>query len=53
MMDSFLVALWVLPHPLPTSPIEGEVQCGGFDEIVPQAQSGTSPLVGEVGRGEP
>jgi hypothetical protein len=51
MMDAFLVALCVLPHPLPTSPIEGEVQCGGFDEIVPQVQTGVSPLVGQAGRG--
>lgn len=40
------------PHPLPPSPIEGEVQTGGFDEIVPLIPNGTSPLVGKVGRGD-
>lgn len=40
------------PHPLPASPIKGEVKTCAFDHIVPSTPNGTSPLVGEAGRGE-
>jgi len=49
MMESSL--LRTRPHPLPTSPIKGEVWAGGFEQTVPFTQIGTSPLVGEAGRG--
>ncbi|KKB13400.1 hypothetical protein VE25_02190, partial [Devosia geojensis] len=37
--------------PLPTSPTRGEVDAGSHGKRVPVAQSGTSPLAGEKGRG--
>ena len=37
------------PHPLPASPIKGEVSLHSRDSIEPNPQSGTSP--GEDGRG--
>jgi very-short-patch-repair endonuclease len=37
--------------PSPTLPTRGRVQAGVLDESVPQAPPGTSPLVGEAGRG--
>jgi hypothetical protein len=40
------------PHPLLASPIKGEVRGGALDTISPHAPSGTSPLVGEAGRGD-
>ncbi len=39
------------PHPLPASPIKGEVQFSGWGSIVPHEWSETSPLMGEVGGG--
>ena len=41
----------VWPHPLPASPIKGEVPFGEPGKIVPHAQFHTSPLMGEDGRG--
>jgi len=43
----------ILPytHPLPASPIEGEVPFGGPGNSVPKAQGYTSPSMGEAGRG--
>ncbi|WP_240233002.1 bifunctional proline dehydrogenase/L-glutamate gamma-semialdehyde dehydrogenase PutA [Devosia lacusdianchii] len=38
-------------HPLPTSPIKGEVPSGGQNAIQSQEWSGTSPLMGEARRG--
>jgi hypothetical protein len=38
--------LRVLPNPLPTSPIKGEVPARVWGAIVPQAQTHTSPLTG-------
>jgi len=38
--------------PLPASPTRGEVEVEGLAELVPQSPPGTSPLVGEAGRGE-
>jgi hypothetical protein len=38
-------------HPLPTSPIEGEVPLHSFGFISPQLPTGTSPLMGEARRG--
>ncbi|WP_374627596.1 endonuclease domain-containing protein [Devosia sp.] len=37
--------------PSPTLPAWGRVPAGGGSTFVPQAQNGTSPLSGEVGRG--
>jgi hypothetical protein len=39
------------PHPLPTSPVEGEVLLHSFGSIVPQALADTSPSTGEARRG--
>jgi hypothetical protein len=41
--------LW--PHPLPASPIKGEVPLHSFGSIQPQPPAHTSPLMGEAGRG--
>ena len=38
-------------HPLPTSPIMGEVPLHFFGSIQSQPPHSTSPLMGEVGRG--
>jgi urease accessory protein len=38
--------------PLPSSPTRGEVWAGGVGSIVASEPAGTSPLVGEAGRGE-
>jgi len=38
--------------PLPASPTRGEVKSRGCGSLVPGALAGTSPLVGEDGRGE-
>jgi hypothetical protein len=38
-------------HPLPASPIKGEVLSGGCGLIAPQEWRDTSPLMGEVRRG--
>ena len=38
-------------HPLPTSPIKGEVSLHSFGTILPQPPAGTSPLMGEARRG--
>jgi hypothetical protein len=38
-------------HPLPPSPIEGEVLSGGCGWIVPLEWRETSPLMGEARRG--
>jgi hypothetical protein len=35
-------------HPLPTSPIKGEVSLHSFSSIQSQPPAGTSPLMGEV-----
>ena len=42
-------SLWL--HPLPTSPVEGEVLLHSFGSIVPQALADTSPSTGEAKRG--
>jgi hypothetical protein len=47
----FAQTLSALPHPLPASPIKGEVPSRGLDCIEPQEWSETSPLMGEVGGG--
>ena len=39
-------------HPLPTSPIKGEVPLSALGAIVPPEWRETSPLMGEVGGGE-
>ena len=39
------------PHPLPASPIKGEVWAGDRDWIEPNEWRGTSPLMGEAGKG--
>jgi hypothetical protein len=49
MMDISISSVW--PHPLPPSPIKGEVQAGAFEQIAASTQNGTSPLAGEDGRG--
>ncbi|KRA95069.1 hypothetical protein ASD83_19830 [Devosia sp. Root685] len=38
-------------HPLPSSPIKGEVPAGGLGETLPHTRCNTSPLMGEDGRG--
>jgi hypothetical protein len=38
-------------HPLPTSPIEGEVPLHSYGPIQSQPPAFTSPLMGEAGRG--
>jgi hypothetical protein len=35
-------------HPLPTSPIKGEVSLHSFSSIQSRPPAGTSPLMGEV-----
>ena len=40
-----------LPHPLPPSPIKGEVLLHSFGSIQFQPPAGTSPLMGEARRG--
>ena len=44
-----VLCMWL--HPLPTSPIKGEVLCCDFGPIAPHEWSFTSPLMGEVRRG--
>ena len=41
---------FALPHPLPASPIKGEVPFSVGDEMLPQEWRSTSPLMGEVRR---
>ena len=41
----------ILPHPLPASPIKGEVPLHSLGSILPQSPAYTSPLMGEAGRG--
>jgi hypothetical protein len=38
-------------HPLPASPIEGEVPLHSWGTILPTPQTLTSPSMGEAGRG--
>ena len=42
--------MW-LSSPLPASPTRGEVWAGVLRTIEPSEPAGTSPLVGEAGRG--
>ena len=44
--------LSVIGTPLPASPTRGEVSASFWGEVVPGALFFTSPLVGEVGRGD-
>ena len=37
--------------PLPASPMKGEVKARAYGSIVPNARCGTSPFMGEDGRG--
>jgi hypothetical protein len=43
---------WASP-PSPTLPARGRVPAGEWGKTTTQALNGTSPLAGEVGRGEP
>jgi hypothetical protein len=38
--------------PSPTHPMKGRVPSGERGNIAPQTQDGTSPFMGEVGRGQ-
>ena len=49
LLNSFGHGVWL--HPLPPSPIKGEVLAGAFEQIEASTPNGTSPLVGEAGRG--
>ena len=55
--DAFAKTQWhaspivVDRHPLPSSPIKGEVRSGARDSIKPNEWSDTSPLMGEARRG--
>ncbi|KKC33183.1 hypothetical protein WH91_09015 [Devosia psychrophila] len=40
------------PHPLPTSPVEGEVPDRVFGWIEVKSQGGTLPLAGMAGEGD-
>ena len=46
-----MMGLSVGLHPLPTSPIKGEVPLHSFGTTLPQPPAGTSPLMGEARRG--
>ena len=48
-MMHFALSVWL--HPLPASPIEGEVQLHSFGSVQSQPPAFTSPLMGEDGRG--
>jgi len=47
--SSWFWSMWL--HPLLASPIKGEVPAGDCGGIEQKEWSGTSPLMGEVGRG--
>jgi hypothetical protein len=44
-----LMSVW--PHPLPSSPIKGEVPSCAWGGIGTDTTAPTSPLMGEAGRG--
>ena len=46
-----MMGLCALPHPLPASPIKGEVLSCGLNAISPHEWRDTSPLMGEARRG--
>ncbi len=47
-----MTGLRAIGTPLPASSTRGEVSAGFWGELVPGALFFTSPLVGEVGRGD-
>ena len=51
-MGEVVIGIGASPHPLPTSPVEGEVPRGGWGDILPETRYGTLPLAGRVGEGD-
>ncbi|GLQ10849.1 hypothetical protein GCM10007913_27810 [Devosia yakushimensis] len=51
-MGDLTIGVGASPHPLPTSPIKGEVPLCGWDVMLRKTPSSTLPLVGRVGEGD-